>query len=1208
MTARKKQTSKSTRKPRPKAFRARRLGSPVESQRSKLLIVGIGASAGGLKAFELFFSSMPSDSGMAFILVPHLDPSRVSMLPELLKKYTEMPLLQADDGTKVKRDTIYIIPPNKKMAINHGSIVLTEPTEPRGLRLPIDGFFRSLAEDQGSNAIGIILSGTGTDGTMGLKAIKDAGGLTIAEDLASAEFDGMPRSAIESGMVDYVLAPEKIPEQILNYAKGSRPPRSATTTALLDKLSNVLEEICDVLQSQTGHDFSSYKKSTVCRRIARRMSSRQIQDPADYLRLLEQDAQEVTALSKNLLISVTNFFRDPAAFKALGRVLKDMLAKKPKEYTVRVWVPGCASGEEVYSIGILLRECMDALKKHFKIQIFGTDIDADAIETARAGIYPITIANDVAPARLKRFFLEESDGYHIKKEIREMAIFSIQDLVKDPPFTRLDLLSCRNVFIYLDHELQKRLLRLFHYALRPDGILFLGASESIGGYVDLFTERNRRWKIFKRKDSGHAAGAGLPFPFALSPKETGEIASRAQAQSTRSPAARISGVAEKLLLDRYAPTCVLINKSGEILYTHGSIMGYLTLPQGQASLNILAMARGRLKNTLATLIRKARTQKRPASVEGVQVKNNGKIQRLNLTATRYQANYGAGELLLITFEDSGPRSATRKGGRATPPNAENVARLEQELWTAREQLQSAMAERQSPDEELRSYNEELQSANEELQSMNEELETSKEELQSLNEELATVNAELQGKSDELAATNDDLRNLLDSTNVATLFLDTQLCVKRFTPEAAKLINLIQKDVGRPVSHFKTKFEDANLAQEAQEVLDTLVPKQSEIRAVDGQWYLKRVTPYRAANNVIDGVVVTFVDITERKASELAAVGAREFAQDVVETVREPLVVLDRDMKVVSANAAFYRHFKLTPQLAEGRSLYELNRRQWDVPELRRELEKVLAENKGFDDLAIEHNTGSGPTILLLNALPMRRGGDANDLILLAFEDVTDRERRTELRALAARLHAAREEERSLLAREIHDELSGSLTALKMDLSLLPDRVAKDHHLFLQKLSSMSQLIDNTLARVRTIVTELRPVVLDKFGLVSAIEWQARDFQERSGTACETHLPIEELPFDHDRATALFRILQEALSNVARHAEASKVVVDLTSDPDRLTLTVRDDGKGIADSKIFDRASLGLLGMRERAMAFGGTTEIIALPERGTCVTAQIPTG
>jgi two-component system CheB/CheR fusion protein len=764
------------------------------------------------------------------------------------------------------------------------------------------------------------------------------------------------------------------------------------------------------------------------------------------------------------------------------------------------------------------------------------------------------------------------------------------------------------VLIYLESELQKRLLRLFHYAMRPGGILFLGASETIGGYVDLFAERTRKWKIFRRRNSAHPAAARLPFPFDAPRKEISEIATRAQGVGSRD--LPISGVAEKLLLDRYAPPCVLINKSGNILYTHGSTSRYLALSQGQATLNILAMARGFLKNALATLIRKASAQKRPALLEGVPIRINGKYHRLNVTATRYHGGHGAGEVLLIAFEDAGPRKAKMgKEGRRAPRDAGRVAQLEQELWDAREQLQMVSAEKPSPDEELRSYNEELQSANEELQSMNEELETSKEELQSLNEELATVNAELQGKTEELSSTNDDLRNLLDSTNIATLFLDTRLCVKRFTPEATKLINLIQKDVGRPVSHIKTKLADENLAQEAQEVLDTLVPKQSEIRSIDGQWYLKRMRPYRAANNVIDGVVVTFIDITERKQSELDAEKAREFAENVVETVREPLVVLDDVLNVVSANESFYRRFKLTPELTERRSLFEVNQRQWDIPELRRLLEKVLPENQAFDNFTIEHDfPNMGHAILLLNARRIHRGASGTGLILLALQDVTDREKREELRALAARLHAAREEERTLLAREIHDELSGSLTALKMDLSLLPDRAAKDHNLFLEKLSSMSRLIDHTLAQVHTIVTELRPVVLDKLGLIPAIEWQAREFQERSGIACETHLPLEEIPFDHDRATAVFRILQEALSNIARHAGASQVVIDLRSAADNLTLTVRDDGKGIAASKIFDRGSLGLVGMRERAMAFGGTIEITALPQRGTCVTVRIPIG
>ena len=1193
-------------KKRRKVRSSRKSSRPLENGEKRFLIVGMGASAGGLKAFEQFFSNMTPDSGIAFILVPHLDPSRVSMLPELLRKYTAMAVVQADDGTKVKPNTIYITRPNKKMAITHGTLVLTEPTEPRGLRLPIDGFFHSLAEDQGSNAIGVVLSGTGTDGTQGLKAIKQAGGLVIAQDPASAEFDGMPRSATETGLVDYVLAPEKIAEQILNYAKGSRPPQRRTTTAV-ELPADSFETIFRVLKSETGHDFSSYKKSTICRRLFRRMSINQIDNPADYLRFLEQDAQEVAALSKDLLIGVTNFFRDAAAFNILSRVLKDMLAKKPKDHTVRVWVPGCASGEEVYSIAMILRECMDALKKRCNVQIFGTDIDADSIETARAGVYPANIANEVEPARLTRFFLEESDGYRIKKELREMAIFSIHDLVKDPPFTKLDLLSCRNVLIYLDAELQKRLLRLFHYALRPDGVLFLGASEGIGRYVHLFAERNRRWKIFKRRDGMHAAGAGLPFPLDSSRKEASQIGSGAQ--SKLNPDARISAVAEKLLLDRYAPPCVLINKSGNILYTHGSTSGYLALPQGQASLNILAMAHGRLKNALTTVIRKASAQRQPASLQGVQIKSNGKHHRLSVTATRYHGGPGDGELLLITFEDTGPRKvATRKGRRPAPRDAEHVARLEQQLWDARERLETLIAEKQSPDEELRSYNEELQSANEELQSLNEELETSKEELQSLNEELTTVNAELQGKTDELSSTNDDLRNLLDSTNVATLFLDTQLCVKRFTPEVTKVIQLVEKDVGRPVSHFKTNLVGENLVQEAQEVLDTLLPKENEISSTDGRWYLKRITPYRAANNVIDGVVVTFTDITERKRSELDAQRAREYAEGVVETVREPLVVLDHDLNIVSANEAFYRRFKLTPQQAERHPLFEVNNCQWDIPELRRLLETVLNESQAFDNFTLEHDFPDlGRTILLLNARPIRRHAVGDGLILLAFEDVTDRDKREELRALAARLHKVREDESRRLAREIHDELSGSLTALKMDLSLLPDRAAKDRNLFLEKLSSMSHLIDETLSRVHIIVTALRPVVLDTLGLVPAIEWQTREFQERSGIACEAHLPAEDISLETDRATAVFRVLQEALSNVVRHADASNVVVDVRSDANNLTLTVRDDGKGISEASIHAPNSLGLLGMRERAMAFGGTVEVTALPKHGTCVTMRIPT-
>ncbi len=1187
----------------------RRLGQSakvVSTLEKNFPMVGIGASAGGLKAFERFFSNMPADSGMAFILIPHLDPSHVSMLPELLRKYSEMAIHQAENETKVEPNKIYIIPPNRQMTIGHGTLRLSAPVGPHGRRSPIDIFFHSLANDQGSNACGVILSGTGTDGTLGAQAIKDRGGLIIVQDPASAEYDGMPNSAIQSGLADYLLTPELMPAQLLAHAGGSFLQRRATGAGIVDDFPDILESIIDLVRSQTGHDFFGYKRNTISRRTRRRMSLQQIDDPAEYLRLLEQNAQEMAALSKDLLIGVTNFFRDPKAFAALSRTLKKMLADKPNDYTVRVWVPSCSSGEEVYSIGMVLRECMAKEKKRFSAQIFGSDIDADAIEAARAGVFPAAIAKDVGRERLARFFLQQGGSYQIKKEIREMAIFSVQDLAKDPPFTKLDLLSCRNVFIYLDAELQEKLLRIFHYALKPQGILFLGSSESIANYGDLFAVLERKWKIFRRRDSKHAVSANWPFPFDPARGAITRLGSRPASLAGHDT--RMARIAQGFLLDRYAPPCVLIDKSGMILYAHGSTNRYLALPQGPSSLDILAMARGGLKTALASVMRKARSKKSASVREAAQVGIDGKTRRLMITATRHRDGQGTGELLLIAFEDAALSSANRKGGgRSAPRDSGRISQLEQELWDAREQLQMADAENPAPDEEIRSYNEELQSANEELQTMNEELETSKEELQSLNEELSTVNAELQGKIEELSSTTADIRNLLDNTKVATLFLDRRLCVKRFTPEVTKVINLIEKDIGRSMSHFKTSLADEDLAQEAQAVLNTLVPLEREVRSLDGRWYLMRITPYRATDNFIDGVVITFIDISEVKRLELEAERARDFAEGIVGTVREPLIVLDRDFNVISANESFYRNFHLTPQSAQGHSLFELNERQWDIPELRVLLEKVLPEDHRFEGFIIEHEfPDRGPTTLLLNARRIHHGEVGTDTILLALEDVTDREQRAELRALAARLRTVREEERTRLAREIHDELSGSLTALKMDVSLLPARAAKDRAAFSEKLASMSQLIDTTLAHVHSIVTELRPVILDKLGLIAAIEWQASQFQARSGIVCETHLPAEEIALDPDRATAIFRIFQESLTNIARHANASKAAVDLRREAENVVLAVRDNGKGIDEQMIYAHHSLGLLGMRERALSFGGTVEVRALPGDGTLMTMKIP--
>ena len=947
-------------------------------------IVAMGASAGGLKAFEQFFANMPPESGVGFVLVPHLDPSHTSMLPELLRKYTKMAVLQAEDGMKVQRDRVHVLPPNTEMVIMNGALLLKKPKEPRGLRLPIDTFFRSLAEDQRDKAIGIILSGNGTDGTLGLRAIKAELGMAMVQEPSSAEYDSMPSSAIETGMVDYILSPEKMPAQLVTYKKHRVSRRVPMVVEGARSASESLQKIFQLLRSGTGHDFSFYKKNTLCRRIERRMSVHQIERLPDYVSYLERSPQEVTTLFKELLIGVTNFFRDSKAFESLSRCLmSEVLAHKPKDDAVRVWVPGCSSGEEVYSIAIILRECMDKLKKDFRVQIFGTDIDADAIDMARAGLYPASIVADVTPERLKRFFVAEGGAFRIKKEIREMAVFAIQDVLKDAPFTKLDLLSCRNLLIYLDVELQQKLLPLFHYTLRPDGILLLGSSEGINGFTDLFSLLDKKWKLFKRRPTAASAEAVVPFP-ASSPQPEPPRPSGTARKST------VLEVAQKLLIEAYAPPCVFIDANGEILYTHGKTGKYLELAPGYANLNVLEMARQGIRYELASAIRRARSQKRPISLDGLEVKTDGGSQRLTLTVKPVRRVESMGELLMVVFEDVAPKQV--KLGKAriafTPKATHRISRLEQELKYSQEHLQTTIEEVETSNEELKSSNEELQSTNEELQSANEELETSKEELQSLNEELITVNAELQGKIEDLSRANDDVKNLLDSTKIATIFLDSQLCIRRFTPEATKIINLIQSDVGRPVSHIVSNLEQDTLSRDAQEVLDSLVSKGGPVRTKDGRWYLNQVIPYRTLDNLIDGVVVTFTDISEQKIAE-SILAAKNLAEGIVETVGDPLVALDGNLRVIAANTAFYRLFQTVADATVGQCFYDLGNGQWNIPKLRELLEQILPKNSKVDNFIVDHAFPRiGLKKMTINALRIHHEGIGTETILLTIKNIT----------------------------------------------------------------------------------------------------------------------------------------------------------------------------------------------------------------------------
>jgi two-component system CheB/CheR fusion protein len=969
--------------------------APAENGRKKpFYIVGMGGSAGSLEAFEQFFQNMPADSGLAFVIVSHLDPTHKGIMPELLQRVTTMKVQQVKDGMKVEPNKVYVIPPNKDMSLLHKTLQLLEPSMPRGLRMPIDFFFRHLAEDQLENSIAIIFSGMGSDGTLGLKAIKEKLGVVMVQDPGSTKYDGMPRSAISTGLVDFVAPSNELPAKLLGYVnhyyKMARelPPAEKKTTGAMQK-------IFALIRAQTGNDFSRYKKNTVRRRIERRMNVHQIDNINQYVRYLQENSSEIDLLFKELLIGVTSFFREPDAFAVLKeKVILQMLKTRKRGEPIRVWVVGCSTGEEAYSIAIVLKECLDDLKlKDNKIQIYATDIDKDAIDVARQGVYPSNCAADMSQERLQRFFTKEDDRYRIKKDIRDMIIFAPQNVLTDPPFTKLDLLSCRNLLIYLNAEAQKKLLPLFYYALNPGGFLFLGSSESIGGSTDLFAPLDNKWKVFKRRETTIARNVLVEFPTARIPFE---VRTEGIVSMQKESDVSVTEIAQSLILQTIAPPVVLINDKGDILYLTRRTGKYLEPPVGKANLNIYAMAREGLRLELGILIRKAMSEKTKATMKGLRVKTNGSEQVVNLTVSPFEEPEVMRGLMMVQFEDvetpalevQPPKKKSRSVSRLEAVNSE----LENELQSTKEHLQTVVEEMETSQEELKSANEELQSTNEELQSTNEEMVTSKEELQSLNEELTTLNAELQSKNEELSEANNDMKNLLDSMQIPTIFLDNDLKIKRFTPYATKIAKLIQSDIGRPITDIVSNLKYKDLVKDAKDVLQTLVFKETQVQTEDGAWYLMRIIPYRTANNIIDGVVINFSDITDLKRLQDQTAERTDYAEGIIRTIREPLVVLSGDLRVVSANPSFYRTFQVTPQEIEGQLLYDLGNRQWDIPALRKLLEEILPKSTKVEDFLMEHDFPKiGHRKMLLNARRIAHNDPQRQLILLAIEeDVTDR--------------------------------------------------------------------------------------------------------------------------------------------------------------------------------------------------------------------------
>lgn len=829
-------------------------------------IVGIGASAGGLEALEVFMKNMPEKCGMAFIIVQHLDPTHKGMMVELLQRATRMPISQIRDRMTVEPDCVYMIPPNKDLSILHGVLHLLEPTAPRGLRLPIDFFFRSLADDQQGRSIGVILSGMGSDGTLGLRAMKEKAGVVFVQALASAKFDGMPRSAIDAGLADVIAPAEELPGKIIAYLKHT-PPIDRQDLPLEGKTQSALEKIYILLRSQTGHDFSLYKKSTVYRRVERRMGLHQISRVADYVRVLQENHQETELLFKELLIGVTSFFRDPAAWEQLKtKVIPALVAAHPAGGILRAWTPGCSTGEEAYSLAIVFREAMEEMKPAgvFSLQVFATDLDKDAIDKARIATYPANITADVTPERLRRFFVQEEQGYRVGKEIRKMATFAPQNVIMDPPFTKLDILICRNLLIYLTPELQKKLIQLFHYSLNSGGCLLLGSAETIGTFPNLFTPIDNKTRMYRRLDTAHAAEPiKIPFSF---------FRARPDASSqpvSEKPPPNLQALADQWLLKNYAPAAALTNDKGDILYISGRTGKYLEPAAGKANWNLFVMAREGLRYELDRAFQNALRQKVAITIRNVKIRNNGEMVAVDVTVRVITEPEALRGMILTVFEDVGTPLEKKLQGKAprTSVRDARVAELEQELEQARQQLQSTQEEMQTSQEELKSMNEELQSTNEELQSTNEELTTSREEMQSMNEELQTVNNELQAKLNDLSLLNNDMKNLLDSTDIATLFLDDALNVRRFTSRTSKIIKLIPGDVGRPFTDITSDLIYPEFAGDAREVLRTLVFVEKQIATRDGRWFSVRIMPYRTLENRIDGVVITFTDVTVSKTLE-----------------------------------------------------------------------------------------------------------------------------------------------------------------------------------------------------------------------------------------------------------------------------------------------------------------------------------------------------
>ncbi|HZT58174.1 MAG TPA: chemotaxis protein CheB [Pyrinomonadaceae bacterium] len=1224
-----------------------------------LMLVGIGASAGGIDALLRFFEATPPDSGLAYAVVLHTTPDHNSHLADVLQRKTAMPVVQVADAARVEPNSVYCLPPDRPVSLAGGHIRLDKADVTNG-HAPIDLFFRTLAHAYRDRTVAVVLSGAGADGSLGLGRVREEGGVSIAQDPLEAQHSQMPRSAIETGFVDFILPVALIPEKLVSLRENAeRIQLPSPSAAPRGTGEDALRELLALLRARTRHDFTSYKRSTLLRRIERRLQVTECGDMGDYLEYIRGHAEELPALLRDLLISVTNFFRDPEAWQRLADdIVPQFFEGKGAGDQIRVWVPGCATGEEAYTVAMLLSEYAVTLAVPPALQVFATDIDENALAAGRAGVYPHTIAADVSVERIKRFFVTEGSYYRVRRELRETVLFAPHNVLRDPPFSKLDLISCRNLLIYINRNMQERVLEVFHFALKPNGYLFLGSSESAEGLSDLFAPTVKKYRIFKRGDDRE--GGFRPAP---PPPVAGEWVPRQAAQPHPQLAGGREGVTygelHYRMLEALAPPSVLVNADYEVVHMSEHAGRYMRVSGGEPSRNLHKIAHADLRLELRSLfIKAAQSGQETSSRVIVNLEGAQRFVRVTVcpVASPQARNPQPPAFMLIVFEESDALAAGDEGAESEALAAHAarpagglepvVRQLEAELERTRDQLRATVEEYETSTEELKASNEELQAMNEELRSASEELETGKEELQSVNEELTTLNAELREKVDEIGRSNSDLQNLMASTRIATLFLDRNLRLKRYTPSAQELFNIIPGDVGRPLAHITNKLDYSSMVADAESVVRDLNAVEREVAATDGRYFLARLLPYRTTDDKINGVVITFTDITGRRQAEEELLASQEQWRIFVESVEDYAIMLfDDEGRFTGWNKGAEKIFGYSAEEAKGQPtdlIFTPEDRAAGEPQ--KELQTAERDGRAADErwhlckdgtrfycsgVMISLRQGRGYAKIARDLTAQKQ---AQDELQRAWEELENRinERTVELASanstmreevaerrrveherleLIRRIVSTQEDERRRISRELHDQLGQSLTALRLKLEGLNTEVGRRSKLR-PRIAELSGIVQRLDSDVDFLAWELRPSALDDLGLTVALSNYAHEWSRHFGVEVNFHSAgLGDARLAPMVETNLYRIAQEALNNVSKHAAATRVDLLLERRGGDAVLIVEDNGRGFdVDGSALPTKGrqMGLIGMRERAALVGGAVEVESKPGEGTTVFVRVP--